>query len=73
MALRWHSYYAKKYDIQVSTNNSTWTTVFSNNFGAGGMETRTFTGLDVRYIRIYCKEASSTNGFAIYELEAYAP
>lgn len=73
VALRWHSYYAKKYEIQVSTNNSTWTTVFSNNFGAGGMETRTFTARDARYIRIYCQEASSTNGFAIYELEAYAP
>lgn len=73
VALRWHSYYAKKYDIQVSTDNSTWTTVFSNSYGAGGSETRTFTSRDARYIRVYCREAASTNGFALYEFEAYAP
>ena len=72
VALRWHSYYANSYQIQVSTDNSTWTTVFSNTYGAGGMETRTFTARSVRYIRIYCQTASSSNGYSIYELEAYA-
>jgi hypothetical protein len=73
VALRWHSYYAKKYQIQTSTDNSTWTTVFSNTYGAGGMETRTFTARNARYVRIYCQEASSTSGFSLYELEVYAP
>lgn len=72
VALRWHSYYARSYQIQVSTDNSTWTTVFSNAYGAGGMETRTFTARSVRYIRINCQTAASSNGYSIYELEAYA-
>lgn len=72
VVLRWHSYYARSYQIQVSTDNRTWTTVFSNSYGAGGMETRTFTARSARYIRINCQTASSSNGYSIYELEAYA-
>lgn len=73
IALRWHSYYATEYEVRVSTDNSTWTRVADANYGKGGLETWSFTGRNVRYIQIYCQRASSYNGFAIYELEAYAP
>lgn len=73
IALRWHSYYATEYEVRVSTDNSTWTRVADANYGKGGLETWSFSGRNVRYIQIYCQRASSYNGFAIYELEAYAP
>ena len=73
VTLRWHSYYAREYEVRVSTDNSNWTRVVDANYGKGGMEEWTFSGRDVRYIMIYCQKPYSSNGYAVYELEAYAP
>lgn len=73
VALRWHSYYAREYEVRVSTDNSNWTRVADANYGKGGLEQWSFSSRDVRYIMIYCQRASSYSGYAIYELEAYAP
>lgn len=73
VALRWHSYYASEYEIRVSSDNRTWTRVADANYGKGGLEQWNFSGRSVRYVQVYCQKAATTNGFAVYELEIYAP
>ncbi|HEY6915546.1 MAG TPA: discoidin domain-containing protein, partial [Paludibacter sp.] len=55
----WHNEYAKKYNIQISTNGSTWQTYATNDAFSGGTSTNTNTGdLSGRYIRVNCVERS---------------
>lgn len=55
----WHNEYAKKYNIQISTNGSTWQTYATNDAFGGGTSTNTNTGdLSGRYIRVNCVERS---------------
>ena len=70
VVIKWHSYYAREYDVLVSTDNSNWTRVRDENSGDGGTETITFSARDARYIRIDCKERRES-GYSIYELEVY--
>ncbi len=72
VTINWHSYYARDYSVQISTNGSTWTTVKSVSSASGGTLTQTFTARDARYVRINCTRAASYNGYSINELEVYA-
>lgn len=72
VTINWHSYYAREYSVQVSTNGSTWTTVKLVSSASGGTVTQTFTARDARYVRINCTRAASYNGYSINELEVYA-
>lgn len=70
--VKWRgSYYAKKYQFQVSTDNLNWTTVFINNAGTSGTHNFTFPGVNARYVRLYMTELSSEN-YRLNELEVYA-
>jgi endoglucanase Acf2 len=73
IVLRWESAYATKYNIQTSTDGSTWTTRVTQNAGVGGVETVSLTGISARYIKLNCTERFfSAYGYSLYELEAYA-
>jgi M6 family metalloprotease-like protein len=69
--LSWEVAYAKNFQVQVSANNATWTTVrdISNNT----VTTHNFTDLNAfaRYVKIYCINRATPYGFSIYELEVY--
>lgn len=71
VVLNWHSYYAREYRVQVSTDGSNWTTVYSTTSGTSGSRTITFTSRTARYVRAYCTKAYSDNGYSIYEFEVY--
>lgn len=69
---RWNgSYYARAYRIEVSTNNSTWTQVFSTSSGGSGTQTQTFSPAKARYVRIYCTTANSSSGYQLQEFEVH--
>jgi hypothetical protein len=70
--LAWESAYAKQFQIQTSTNNSTWTTVYSNYSSTGGTQTITFAATTARYVKVYCIQRATTYGFSLYEFEIYA-
>jgi hypothetical protein len=70
VVIRWHSEYAREYDVEVSTNNYSWTRVRDQNSGDGGMEMITSNPRQARYILIDCKQERD-NGYSIYELEVY--
>ncbi len=71
VVINWHNYFAKEYQVQVSTDGSKWSTVREQKEGRGGREEITFSSRSARYVRIYCNKADNDRGFSIYELEVY--
>ncbi len=68
----WEAAFAAKYDIQLSTNGTTWTTAATTS-GAYNAQVETKLGdKTARYIRIMCRERSNpAYGISIYELQAF--
>jgi hypothetical protein len=68
----WEPAYAKAYEIQVSTNASTWTTAYATTTGPGGVEVFTnLTALNVRYVRMSGTVRALAYGYSIWEFEIY--
>ncbi|MDT8443523.1 MAG: discoidin domain-containing protein [Desulfuromonadales bacterium] len=68
--IKWHSEYAREYDVLISTDNRNWSRVKSEGSGNGGVDTVTFTARNTRYVRIDC-DRERDRGYSIYELEVY--
>ena len=66
----WGANYATAYDIQISNDANSWTTVVTNNTGAGGITTDSFTAVTTNYVRLYARTSSGTN-FIVREVEVY--
>jgi len=71
VVLNWHSYYAKEYKVEISTDGSSWSKVYETTSGSSGIRTISFSSKSARYVRTYCTKASSSNGYSIYEFEVY--
>ncbi|WDZ87362.1 glycosyl hydrolase [Micromonospora cathayae] len=70
--LRWEAAYARAYQVQTSTDGTTWTTVHSTTTGDGGLDELTVTGTG-RYVRVYgTARANPSWGYSLYEVEVYA-
>ncbi|WP_348650506.1 discoidin domain-containing protein [Catellatospora sp. KI3] len=69
--LRWEAAYGLQYRIDVSANNSTWTTVWSTTSGNGGTDNDVFAPVSARYIRMQGVKRATTYGYSLYELEIY--
>ena len=69
--IAWEVAYASQYQIQVSNDNSTWTTVYENYSGKGGTETINFSAVNARYVKLYCIKRATSYGFSVYEFEVY--
>ena len=70
--LHWESAYGQSYKIQVSTDNSTWTTVFSTATGDGGTDNDAFAPTTARYLRMQGISRGTSYGYSLYEFEVYA-
>lgn len=71
ISILWHTEYAKKYNIQVSADGSTWQTYCTNDAFGGGTSTNTNAGnVAGRYIRVNCVERSGQweNSFKTFKL-----
>jgi hypothetical protein len=66
----WENAYAKAYQIQVSPDGTTWTTVYSTTTGPGGTETLNVTGSG-RYVRMYGTQRATGYGYSIYEFQVF--
>ncbi|GEM_PF-1795147 len=71
VVIKWKSsYYAKSYEVQVSNDDATWTTVASSTSGKKGTTEVKFKRTSVRYVRLnMLKFATST--YRITDLEVY--
>jgi len=69
--LNWEAAYGKSYQIQVSTDAASWTTIFTTNNGAGGIEDLTGLSGTGRYVRMYGTTRATQYGYSLYEFEVY--
>lgn len=70
VVLQWDPAYATAYQIQVSPNASTWTTIYSTTTGHGFKETLNVSGSG-RYVRMYGTARSGPYGYSLWEFQVY--
>ena len=70
MGILWEAAYATAFQIQVSNDNSTWTTVYSTTTGTGGNQTFPIS-VTARYIRMYGTARATQFGYSIFEFDVY--
>jgi glucose/arabinose dehydrogenase len=69
--LTWEAAYGSAYQIQTSTNGTTWTTVRSVTGGNGGEDDNTALGASGRYVRINGTARGTAWGYSLFEFEVY--
>ena len=69
--LNWESAYGKSYLIQVSSDAVNWTTIYSTNSGAGGIEDLTGLSGTGRYVRMYGTVRGTVYGYSLWEFEVF--
>jgi beta-glucosidase-like glycosyl hydrolase len=69
-SLLWETAYASAFQIQVSTDNANWNTVYSTTTATGGSESFTFSATG-RYIRVYATKRATQWGDSILEFDVY--
>lgn len=77
VVIDWEAASARTYTIQVSTDNMTWTTVFTvannTNFPQHRIDDNTFTAVNARYVRMSGTVRNQTYGYSIWEMDVYGP
>lgn len=72
VVINWRSsYYARRYEIQVSSDDVNWSAVHVDNSGNGGTDDVSFAPVTARYLRIYMTRNNKSSE-RINELEVYA-
>jgi F5/8 type C domain len=68
--LAWEAGYAKSYQIQISNDGSSWTTIYSTTSGNGGFDDLVLGG-SARYVRMNGTERATTYGYSLWEFGVY--
>jgi hypothetical protein len=68
VGLNWEAAYATAFQIQVSNDNATWTTIYSTTTGTGGNQTLSVSGTG-RYIRMYGTARATQYGYSLWEFQ----
>ncbi len=70
--LSWEAAYATSYDIQVSSDAVSWTTVYTTTTSPGGTEVISFPATNARYVQMYGRtRVNATWGYSLWEFEVY--
>lgn len=71
VVLVWEAAYASVYELQLSDNGTTWTSIFRTSDSNGGLEIiRGLSGTG-RYIRMYSEKRATPWGISLWEFEVY--
>jgi beta-glucosidase len=70
VTLNWEAAYATAFQIQVSTDGTTWTPVYSTTTGTGGIQNLTVSGTG-RYVRFYGTARATGYGYSLWEFGVY--
>jgi hypothetical protein len=73
VVLNWEAAYAKAYQIQVSNDGTTWTTVRTVTTGDGGTDDLAGLAANGRYVRMNGTTRATAYGYSLFEMSAYAP
>jgi predicted choloylglycine hydrolase len=71
VTLFWETACAKKYQVQVSSDDSEWTQVYSTDSSYGGTECISFASVNARYIRMYGTERWTPYGYSLWEFQVH--
>jgi len=69
--LSWETAYASAYQIQVSTDNTTWTTIYSTTTGGGGVEYVNGLSGNGRYVRMYGTQRGTSYGYSLWDFNIF--
>lgn len=70
--LNWEVAYAKSYQIQISSDNITWTTVYATANGDGGIDEFSFPPANARYVKMLGLERATNYGYSLWDFDVYA-
>jgi hypothetical protein len=68
--LDWEAAYASSFQIQVSDNGDSWTTIQTTESGTGGKQVLDVAGTG-RYVRMYGTQRATGYGFSLWEFRVY--
>jgi hypothetical protein len=68
IVLNWETAYGKAFQLQVSSDNATWSTIYSTTTGTGGVQTLNVTGSG-RYVRMYGTARATGYGYSLWEFQ----
>jgi hypothetical protein len=68
--VQWEAAFAKAYQIQTSTDGTSWTSIYATTTGPGGSETLTVSGTG-RYVRLYGTARGTGYGYSLWEFQVY--
>ncbi len=71
VVISWERAYAKRYKIQLSTDQKHWKDVIVKNDGMGGKETLKFPQQDARYVRFAGDSRGTWNGYSFWEFQVF--
>ncbi len=71
VVLNWEAAFATAFQIQTSTDNSTWTSIFSTTTGTGGVQTLNVSGSG-RFIRMFGTTRATQFGYSLWEFQVFA-
>ncbi len=71
VTLDWERAYARAYRIEVSTDGTTWRTVWSTSTGDGGLDTARFAGVPARHVRVHGEQRATSWGYSLYDVGVY--
>ena len=66
VVLQWETAYATAFQIQISTDATNWTSIYSTTTGTGGTQTLNVTGTG-RYVRMYGTARATAYGYSLWE------
>jgi hypothetical protein len=69
--LTWETAYAKAYEVQLSNDAVTWSTIYSTTTGDGGVDDLTGFSASGRYVRMKGSSRSTEWGYSLWEFEVY--
>jgi acyl-homoserine lactone acylase PvdQ len=69
--LRWEAAYATAYRVELSSDGSTWRTVWSTDTGNGDVDNDVFAASSARYVRVTGVHRATSYGYSLWELEVY--
>lgn len=70
--IEWENAHATQYLLQVSDDNSNWTTIKTVDNSAGGVEDWNGLSAQGRYLRVKGVKRSTNYGYSIFEIQAYS-
>ena len=66
--LQWENAYARAFQIQISADGNTWTSIYTTTTGPGGTQTLNITGTG-RYIRMYGTQRATQYGYSLWQFQ----